>query len=673
MILFNHFFLLFTGLSNKNISNQQQKLLSSSLSSSSSLFATPLNTVQVSSSTIAATRTIANKNESSKQSQEIIKSFLNEMNKLQSNKEIDKNVMKYFDENVEFIDTAFYNPIQGKDNLLRHFLLFRNSDVTALSLQNNMKKKQQQKRGARALGDVKRNIVIDDIVSGLDTYDDETKNENQQQQDIVCVQYHVEQIDGGIIPDTLGMTFYTLCGNKIIRVFDVLEPPSPKPGDAGLKLLNNASKILKLLNLDNANDDDSNVVSSTKQNMAEKEFQAWNERKMTKISEYYTDDCIYKDLQYPNVFNGKETVKNHYDNVATCLPNSFRFKIDSMVTMPTSSSAGFLPNFFPLPNNNKDEKIGLQWHVESNGQVLPFTRGLSIYTTDNTDNLIQTAVSIPEPAVIKPGIFNLISNQFKNEPSRIIPAFIWIMYMYIVFFSDGILPGANALTLEQRTWEEVRDLSLNFFLVSPVLNLPFAPTVHPMLEGVFNLLLAWAGLFAGFLSDERKDKPNILPFGPIVIGMQFLTSAFLLPYLALRTSEVDFDDSDNERSIVYREDISGSIQPLVSEWKPLAPFLGSVGISSIVWAFIARPEFGNLNERYASFCDLLSIDRVGSSFLVDLAIFALFQGSFVDDDMKRRGVKSDEMVLLKNVAKYVPFFGLACYLNFRPVLPSKDE
>ena len=62
-----------------------------------------------------------------------------------------------------------------------------------------------------------------------------------------------------------------------------------------------------------------------------------------------------------------------------------------------------------------------------------------------------------------------------------------------------------------------------------------------MLEGVFNLLLAWAALSAGFLSDERE--PNLLPFGLMLIGMQFLTSGFLLPYLFMRTSERRTEDS----------------------------------------------------------------------------------------------------------------------------------
>ena len=72
--------------------------------------------------------------------------------------------------------------------------------------------------------------------------------------------------------------------------------------------------------------------------------------------------------------------------------------------------------------------------------------------------------------------------------------------------------------------------------------------------------------------------------------------------------------------------------------------------------------------------DLLSIDRVGSSFIVDLAIFALFQGWLVDDDMRRRGIDIDagEMAGLRTIAKFIPFFGMAAYLTARPQLPEKQ-
>ena len=584
------------------------------------------------------------------QAQDIVQSFISTLNKQgKTNNDVDfvpstnDMIMQFFDEYVIYSDTSFYHPIEGKNDLLRHFLLFQESDSSSLSIQPN------------------RKIVIDDITSGLDTDNYYMINENASEEDEiynVCVQYHLEEqsndgtVSATVVPDSTGITFYSLRDNKIINVFDVLEPPSPKPGNFGLALLS--------LVTSNKNEEIPPPTStlSSNANIVEKYFDGWNRRDMNNAIDYFSDNCVYQDLQYDTPFSGKVELEKHLLNVASCLPSSFQFKVDNLVAMPDRNSK----------TNSGKQKIGVRWHVESEDKELFFTKGCSFYTTDE-NGLIQSGVDIPEPAVVKKGAISSISKKFTKEPIRILPAAMWVAYMYIVFFSDGILPGANALALEYRTWEEVRDLSLNFFLVSPVLNLPFAPVVHPMLEGVFNLLLSWAALFAGFLSDEREDKPNVLPFGPIVIGMQFLTSAFLLPYLALRSPEKDYDEIRKET--IYKEDITGSVQATIGEWKPLGPFLGSVGSASILWAIFARPEFGDLNERYNSFLDLLSIDRVGSSFLVDLAIFALFQGWFVDDDLKRRNVAAGEMATLRNVAKFVPFFGLAYYLTFRPELPSK--
>ena len=192
------------------------------------------------------------------------------------------------------------------------------------------------------------------------------------------------------------------------------------------------------------------------------------------------------------------------------------------------------------------------------------------------------------------------------------------------------------------------------------MNLPFSPVVHPSLEGIFNLLLSWAALFGGFLSDEREDKKNIIPMLPTVVGMQFLTSAFLLPYLATRESEKRQDKTEP----VCMNDLGLLAQAF--ENKAAGSFLGFIGTFSVYWACFGRPEFGSLHERYQSLMDLLSIDRVGSSFIVDLAIFALFQGWLVDDDLARRGVGDNDMMTIRMIGKYIPFFGMAAYLVLRP-------
>jgi ABC-type Co2+ transport system permease subunit len=164
--------------------------------------------------------------------------------------------------------------------------------------------------------------------------------------------------------------------------------------------------------------------------------------------------------------------------------------------------------------------------TEDNSDSKQVRRGCSFYEIEK--GKIYKGIDVVEPAVFKTGGLSLtlrsIQSKITEEPIRLVPLALWFAYIYVVFLSDWFF-GLPATALEQRTWEEARD----FFFVSPILNLPFAPVLHPMLEGVFNLLLSLAALFVGFLSDDRRDKPNVLPMLPMVAGMQFLASAFLLP------------------------------------------------------------------------------------------------------------------------------------------------
>eukprot|EP00977_Amphora_coffeiformis_P027615 scaffold34624_cov132-Amphora_coffeaeformis.AAC.1 len=437
--------------------------------------------------------------------------------------------------------------------------------------------------------------------------------------------------------------------DKIQRVFWVTESDR-KAGADSLKLLRAATSFMELTGVNPAKNLSSTTLQDTSITDANSKlaplayFDAWNRRDMKAAVNAFADDVTYDDTAFPEPFQGKDKLKAHLILCADCFPDSFSFRVDDYVV--------------------SSHQVGIQWHVENNGRTLPYTRGCSFYQL-NHQGLILNGVDFVEPSgPIKPGTLDVwkktIIAQLQHEPVRLIPLTAWVAYIGIVFFSDGILPGANALKLEPRTWEEVLNLSINFFFVSPLLGLPFAPVVHPLLESVFNGLLAWAALFAGFLTDDRRNKPNVFPMVSAVIGMQFLTSAFFLPYLAFRSSELDF--------VVTQQDVQENLSAKIAENRALPAVLGSVGALSIYWAFTGRiDEFGTFPERWTSFIDLLSIDRVGSSFIVDLAIFGLFQGWLIEDDVMRRG---DVNPVLKNVAKLIPFFGLAAYLGLRPQLPT---
>jgi hypothetical protein len=511
-----------------------------------------------------------------------------------------------FNKDSMFEDASYLSPIQGREDIERHFRLVADSTNCKV-------------------------VVVDDIATD--------KSDSK-----ISVLYHFETTtDNQAVPNSRHLAFFTLDSSGLIEsVFDTVEPVF-KAGPANLKVLSVASKILETPQGDTS----TTRRSKTKNSIASltapgRYFAAWNRRDMDEAANLFTEDCRYEDTVFPQVFDSKSQLQNHLKLCSDSMPPGFRFIVDDIA--------------------DGGSKLGVRWHVENNGEKLPFTRGSSFYSVDSKTGLIGSGLDEIEPAVLKLGPFKLLFNTLKTkllqEPIRAAPLLVWLAYMYIVFFSDGILPGANALQFETRTWEEVKNLSLNFFLVAPLLNLPFSPTVHPVLEGVFNLLLSWAALFAGFFSDERKDKPNIFPVLPTVAGMQFLTSAFLLPYLTLRSSET------RTEKLAFSE---LSCPAKVAESKLLGPSLGLVGTGAFVWAVLARfSEFGGVGERMDSFWRLMSIDRVGSSFLVDLAIFAVFQGWLVDDDLQRRGVPQEEMKALRLTAKFVPFFGLAAYLTLRP-------
>lgn len=429
---------------------------------------------------------------------------------------------------------------------------------------------------------------------------------------------------------------------------------------------------------------------------ARRYFAAWNRRDMAAAVREFDSACVYEDTQYAGAFVGKVALAAHLDKVAACLPASFVFVLDEV------ADGGAV--------------VGVQWHVESassggDGTPLPFARGCSVYKADPATGLLISGFDVPEPAPLKPGSAGLELLSFASkliaEPVRLVPLATWLAYVYFVFFSHALLPGPDVTQLDPATWAEVLGLSLNFGFVAPLLHLPFSPVLHPGLEAIFNLLLAWAAAFAAFASDGRAGRQSGSML-PTLLGMQALTNAVLLPYLVLRAPEDDdsaaaaataassstFANAAEEASAqassagvavrgypaVHVEDLSGFEQLCES------PFLGvglaAWGAAAIGWGAWARADqlqFGaDLPARLASLAELLAGDRVGTSFVLDLVLFALFQGWLVDDDLGRRGAgpgtaRGAEVAGLRAVAKSVPFFGLCAYSAFRPPLPSRAD
>lgn len=402
--------------------------------------------------------------------------------------------------------------------------------------------------------------------------------------------------------------------------------------------------------------------------VVEEYFNYWNLRDMDSAINLFDVDCTYEDTLYPGVFQGRETLKKHLFSVADSLPTSFKFCLD-------------------VVSEDKNGNIGVQWHVENDDKPLPFTRGCSMYKVNMKSLKITEGFDVPEP-VAKSGAFSLFilksASGFIDEPRKLIPFGAWIFYCWFLFISN-VAPGPNALQLDSNTWKEVLDLSYNFWLILPIGFPQLAvDTVSPVLEGIFNLLLAWAGLYAGFMVDGKQLKTQndvkeaenkfILP----AIVMQFLTNAAYLPYLFTRKaysvgSGSAAARSDTRESPLFNiEDLS----PLekVCESRGLPLLFGAVGVISIAWGLYGRmDQYSEMSTRIESFSSMMSSDRLGFSFVIDLLYFSVFQGWLINDDLLKRGLSAQESASsnLAKIGSTVPFFGLIYYLLQRPSFPKE--
>ena len=478
----------------------------------------------------------------------------------------------------------------------------------------------------------------------------------------------------------------------------------------------------------------------------ERYFEAWNRRNVPLALSCFDENVYYDDTQFSEPFEGKAKLADHLLYVADCLPDSFYFVVDELSVGRVQGGRGSgrirrdrssTPNFqlgrdrvalaVRRNYNAPSISIGALWHIENEFGPLPFARGSSFFKVDPNTNLIFEAYDFPEPAV-KAGSTGLklisVASKIVDEPKRWFPFVAWIVYVYVVHISNGIIPGKDIFHADPKTWREIQDLSFNFLFIAPITHLPSAAKLNPVLEGIFNGLLAWSFLFAGFLSDERsgtgpvrgKDprynedllrnqeqvldngvvlvppvsitKKNLIALVPTIVGMQFLTSAFLLPYLFSRTSERYSSSSLGVRSPdgrfgprrirpLYKEELDRPALVL-GESRGLAVLLASIGFFAIYWGCAGGqgdvgPPIWVSNKRMVDFMKLLSTDRVAASFVIDMWVYGIFQGWLIDDDWKRRGRSLEEEKFLRNVAKFVPFFGLASYLIFRPRYPSSGE
>jgi len=249
--------------------------------------------------------------------------------------------------------------------------------------------------------------------------------------------------------------------------------------------------------------------------------------------------------------------------------------------------------------------------------------------------------------IIKSSIFH--HNDLSVSLSKILIWSVWLIYIGYLLLSD-FPPGLSLLHITSKTLQEILSLSLNFWLVLPIIFPSEAPVNNPALEGLFNIVVTWGILFWGFVIDGRNQRFSIITF---LIGTAFLTNLFFLPWLGLRKPNSQVPTS----SLTFIEKIGES--------RILPSILAVVFAVSLGWAAFARPEYGDFTIRWQALLQLLFSDRLAYSFLVDMFVFWLFQSWLVKDDMARRQWHNKKVLW---IVRLVPFWGLIIYLWLRPSL-----
>jgi hypothetical protein len=372
-------------------------------------------------------------------------------------------------------------------------------------------------------------------------------------------------------------------------------------------------------------------------------YQAINNRDIATAMEWVDDNCIYQDLNFLKPFEGKEAVRNIFEESCKNIPNDLKFVIDEIT-------------------NGDPFKVGVLWHVELDNIPFPNGRGVSFYRISETTGKLIFARDIVEPP-LKPGkasffiirlvtplIRKLFKQPNKQDETRqpLLSILLWLLsgtYFYILLCSppNFILPGEPFWAVQPETIIEVINQSLNFFFVLPILNLldihyMESPIVHPILEAQFNFAEAWIFMFLPLLLADKRIKN--LPKIAIWSMAMFLTNVFLGPYMAMRYNQ----PIAQETEVIQKSFLSR-----------LFGIIGlTVGIIAIIWLFIGRAEFGNLSERLEYFITQLNSNRVVIAFCVDLGLFTVFQTMLMSEIIPKHNKT--------RYLRFIPFFGLACWL-----------
>ena len=420
-------------------------------------------------------------------------------------------------------------------------------------------------------------------------------------------------------------------------------------------------------------------------------YDAINRRDVEAALAFVDDDILYEDFNFPVPFKGKERVRKLFEESCDGIPDDMLFIVDEC------TDGGGL-------------SVGMTWYVELEGEPFPNARGASFYRIDPTSGKLVYARDVVEPPFklgdVSFSIIRAVAPAVKaqlrrarearggdaeaapkpaksaaNEQAAVDPSSagasgddepgdavaaaglyaLGAAYWFVLLLSppgwQG-LPGEPAWAVAPETLAEVVAESTDFFFVLPALNkfgidvLGPAPAVHPVTLGVFNFAEAFIFMLLPLMLMTRKgrDLPTVKAWS---VAM-FLTNALMLPYLGARASEpapAAWREAKADGTAAGIAEVARGEKGLLSRAFGVVGL--GVGVLSVYWALFEDPAAGgDLAARGEYLRRLVTEDRVSLAFVVDIALFSVWQAWFI-------GEVDEEAPA---ACRFVPYWGLAAWL-----------
>lgn len=120
------------------------------------------------------------------------------------------------------------------------------------------------------------------------------------------------------------------------------------------------------------------MLNNDKATPVERFFHAWNRQDMTTAIAQFDEDCVYEDGTFYTPFEGKREIQRELLLRQDATSEPVLYVVDELAV--------------------SNDKVGVKYHLEMEGNILPNSRHCAFYTINASTGLIQTCYDVVEPA-----------------------------------------------------------------------------------------------------------------------------------------------------------------------------------------------------------------------------------------------------------------------------------